>query len=84
MHKDLQDTIAQLEAIRHEIRTISFMNPGPMTRKYLDNIDQTSPTNGIHSAEILGLGLEFIVICRNPISYLSFGIQRKQRLKQQV
>ncbi|KAI5680162.1 hypothetical protein M9H77_01389 [Catharanthus roseus] len=55
VHKDLQDTIAQLEAIRHEIRTISFMNPGPMTRKYLDNIDQTSPTNAETEAQTAGI-----------------------------
>ena len=33
MHKELQDTIAQLEAIRYEIRSISIMNPGPFTRR---------------------------------------------------
>ncbi|KAE9460701.1 hypothetical protein C3L33_07443, partial [Rhododendron williamsianum] len=42
VHKELQDTMSQLEAIRHEIRTISFMNPGPLTRRLVDNIDQTS------------------------------------------
>ncbi|RAL47844.1 hypothetical protein DM860_011429 [Cuscuta australis] len=38
VHKELQDTIAQLEAIRHEIRTISFINPGPLTTRLVDNI----------------------------------------------
>ncbi|CAH9098289.1 unnamed protein product [Cuscuta europaea] len=38
VHKELQDTIAQLEAIRHEIRTISFVNPGPLTTRLVDNI----------------------------------------------
>lgn len=33
VHKELQDTIAQLEAIRYEIRSISIMNPGPFTRR---------------------------------------------------
>ncbi|KAL6968247.1 hypothetical protein U1Q18_034049 [Sarracenia purpurea var. burkii] len=42
VHKELQDTISQLEAIRHEIRTISFMNPGPLTRRLVDSPDQTS------------------------------------------
>lgn len=37
VHKELQDTMAQLEAIRYEIRSISLMNPGPMTRKLMDN-----------------------------------------------
>lgn len=47
VHKELQDTMSQLEAIRHEIRTISFMNPGPLTRRIVDNIDQTSVSSGI-------------------------------------
>ncbi|XP_073300394.1 uncharacterized protein [Primulina huaijiensis] len=38
VHKELQDTMAQLEAIRHEIRSISFMNPGPLTTTLVDNI----------------------------------------------
>lgn len=46
VHKELQDTIAQLEAIRHEIRTISFVNPGPLTRKLVDNVTQIPDTNG--------------------------------------
>ncbi|XP_038713084.1 sec-independent protein translocase protein TatB-like [Tripterygium wilfordii] len=43
VHKELQDTMAQLDAIRHEIRSVSFMNPGPMTRRLVDNLDNTSP-----------------------------------------
>lgn len=38
--------MAQLDAIRHEIRSISLVNPGPLTRR-LDNLDQTSMANGI-------------------------------------
>lgn len=38
VHKELQDTMAQLEAIRHEIRSISFMNPGPLTTRPVDNV----------------------------------------------
>lgn len=34
--------MAQLEAIRHEIRSISLMNPGPMTRKLMDNAPEPS------------------------------------------
>ncbi|KAL6562768.1 hypothetical protein OROGR_003775 [Orobanche gracilis] len=30
--------MAQLEAIRYEIRSISFMNPGPLTTRLVDNI----------------------------------------------
>lgn len=41
--------MAQLEAIRHEMRSISFMNPGPMTRNLLDNALNTIPqSNGCH------------------------------------
>ncbi|KAF5810621.1 hypothetical protein HanRHA438_Chr04g0181461 [Helianthus annuus] len=46
VHKELQDTIAQLEAIRHEIRTISFVNPGPLTRRLVENGGRIPDTNG--------------------------------------
>ncbi|KAK4280157.1 hypothetical protein QN277_011817 [Acacia crassicarpa] len=42
VHKELQDTMAQLDAIRHEIRSISIINPGPSTRRLVDNIDLKS------------------------------------------
>lgn len=42
VHKDLQDTMAQLEAIRHEIRSITFINPGPLTRRLVDDPNNTS------------------------------------------
>jgi hypothetical protein len=38
--------MAQLEAIRHEIGSISFINPGPSTRRH-DNLDQASISDGI-------------------------------------
>ncbi|XP_011026065.1 PREDICTED: uncharacterized protein LOC105126783 isoform X2 [Populus euphratica] len=44
VHKELQDTMAQLDAIRHEIRSISVLNPGPLTRRLVDNLDP-QPTN---------------------------------------
>ncbi|KAJ7954794.1 sec-independent protein translocase protein TatB-like [Quillaja saponaria] len=50
VHKELQDTMAQIEAIRYEIRSISLMNPGPMTRKLMDN-PQESICNGNNSSE---------------------------------
>ncbi|KAK4855089.1 hypothetical protein QYF36_003891 [Acer negundo] len=37
VQKELQDAMQQLEAIRHEIRSVSFINPGPMTRKLMDS-----------------------------------------------
>ncbi|CAI9116505.1 OLC1v1017670C1 [Oldenlandia corymbosa var. corymbosa] len=45
VHKELQDTIAQLEAIRHEIRTISSINPFPLTRRFVDNVETALPSN---------------------------------------
>ncbi|MCL7025003.1 hypothetical protein MKW94_029191, partial [Papaver nudicaule] len=45
VHKELQDTMAQLEAIRHEVRSLSMLNPGPLTRR-MDNMDLKSPTSG--------------------------------------
>ncbi|XP_028788596.1 uncharacterized protein LOC114744595, partial [Neltuma alba] len=46
VHKELQDTMAQLDAIRHEIRSISIINPGPLTRRLVDNIDLKSTSDG--------------------------------------
>ncbi|TXG72177.1 hypothetical protein EZV62_000756 [Acer yangbiense] len=37
VQKELQDAMQQLEAIRHEVRSVSFINPGPMTRKLMDS-----------------------------------------------
>eukprot|EP01018_Ginkgo_biloba_P006332 Gb_17173 [translate_table: standard] len=45
VHKELQDTMAQLEAIRHEIRNISIMNPGPMTRNMVENSVLAPPSD---------------------------------------
>ncbi|XP_062150054.1 uncharacterized protein LOC133858591 isoform X2 [Alnus glutinosa] len=43
VHKELQDTMAQLEAIRYEIRSISLINPGPLTRRLMDNPEDPAP-----------------------------------------
>ncbi|KAK7393479.1 hypothetical protein VNO78_22036 [Psophocarpus tetragonolobus] len=48
VHKELQDAMAQLDAIRHEIRSISIINPGPLTRGFVGNPDQTSVPNVDH------------------------------------
>ncbi|KAJ7292295.1 hypothetical protein O6H91_07G024000 [Diphasiastrum complanatum] len=38
VHKDLQETMSQLEAIRHEIRSgMSILHPGPITREVLNS-----------------------------------------------
>jgi len=55
VHKELQDTMAQLDAIRHEIRTISMINPGPLTRRFVDNPEQTSVPKGIVHKICFGL-----------------------------
>ncbi|XP_059279040.1 uncharacterized protein LOC132033169 [Lycium ferocissimum] len=47
MHKEMQDTMAQVEAIRHEIRTFSFMNPGLLTTRLVDNINATAGASTI-------------------------------------
>lgn len=46
VHKELKDTVAQLEAIRHEIRSLSFMNPGTLTTRMVDNLNQTTDADG--------------------------------------
>ncbi|KAE8677653.1 magnesium transporter MRS2-I-like [Hibiscus syriacus] len=46
VHKELQDTMAQLDAIRHEIRSLSLVNPGPMTRRLMENpLEPASDSN---------------------------------------
>lgn len=45
VHKELQDTMAQLEAIRHEIRNISIMNPTPMTRRIIEESGSMPPND---------------------------------------
>ncbi|MBA0681485.1 hypothetical protein Golax_009828 [Gossypium laxum] len=50
--KELQDTMAQLDAIRHEIRSLSLMNPGPMTRGLMENPPElASDSNGTVPSE---------------------------------
>ncbi|KAH9626732.1 hypothetical protein KSS87_022046 [Heliosperma pusillum] len=46
VNKELQDTMAQLEAIRYEIRSFSIMNPGPLTQKLMDNATQPNTETG--------------------------------------
>ncbi|XP_077248049.1 uncharacterized protein LOC143887760 [Tasmannia lanceolata] len=53
VHKELQDTLAQLEAIRYEIRSISIMNPGPMTRRLMDGTEPVPSSNGTDTTEKL-------------------------------
>lgn len=54
VHKELQETMAQLEAIRHEIGSISFINPGPSTRRH-DNLDRSSISNDDRKPEYAGV-----------------------------
>ncbi|KAM3708119.1 hypothetical protein ACJW31_02G073900 [Castanea mollissima] len=43
VHKELQETMAQLEAIRYEIRSVSLINPSPLTRRMMDNPECPAP-----------------------------------------
>ncbi|XP_059310622.1 uncharacterized protein LOC132061970 [Lycium ferocissimum] len=48
VHKEMPATRAQLEAIHHEIiRTFSFMNPGPLTYRHVDNINTTAANSAV-------------------------------------
>ncbi|TYH82397.1 hypothetical protein ES332_D02G056900v1 [Gossypium tomentosum] len=50
--KELQDTMAQLDAIRHEIRSLSLVNPGPITRRLMENPPElASDSNGTVPSE---------------------------------
>lgn len=44
VHKELQDTMVQLDAIRHEIRSLSVLNPGPMTKSLLEKTLDSNST----------------------------------------
>ncbi|XWS13766.1 hypothetical protein CRYUN_Cryun36dG0066300 [Craigia yunnanensis] len=53
VHKELLDTMTQLDAIRHEIRSLSLMNPGPMTRRLMESpTEPASDSNGTFPPEI--------------------------------
>ncbi|XP_021803839.1 uncharacterized protein LOC110748119 isoform X2 [Prunus avium] len=51
VHKELQDALAQLESIRYEVRSISLVNPGPLTRKLMDKPQDLAPTGANRSLE---------------------------------
>lgn len=53
--------MAQLEAIRHEIRSISILNPGPLTRRLVDNVDPSSGSNGIFNLLVYFPSLQCLV-----------------------
>ncbi|GAB2226872.1 hypothetical protein Droror1_Dr00008669 [Drosera rotundifolia] len=46
VNKELQDTLAQMEAIQHEIRTFSIMNPGALTRTLMKDPAQNNTDAG--------------------------------------
>nr|XP_016478604.1 PREDICTED: sec-independent protein translocase protein TatB-like [Nicotiana tabacum] len=80
VHKELQDTIAQLEAIRHEIRTISFMNPGPMTSRLVDSIN-TAAANNVDEAKGSDIVLEAILEAEVENNAKEFFSQPQNQLK---
>ncbi|XP_022721837.1 uncharacterized protein LOC111279186 isoform X2 [Durio zibethinus] len=48
--QELQDTMAQLDAIWHEIRSLSLMNPAPLTRRLMESPPEpASDSNDLHS-----------------------------------
>ncbi|XP_020589027.1 uncharacterized protein LOC110030590 [Phalaenopsis equestris] len=51
VHKELKDTMAQLEAIRYEIRSISVMNPVPFTR-ILENVEPPANNDTVLAEKI--------------------------------
>ncbi|XP_078441881.1 uncharacterized protein LOC144711734 [Wolffia australiana] len=55
VHKELQETIAQLEAIRYEVRSISLLHPGPVTRK-MDNSEVKATDGAISSPHVENMG----------------------------
>ncbi|XP_061991596.1 uncharacterized protein LOC133709757 [Rosa rugosa] len=51
VQKELQDALAQLDSIRYEVRSLSLINPGPMTRKLMENAEElAAPRNGADSS----------------------------------
>ncbi|XP_004288428.1 PREDICTED: uncharacterized protein LOC101295564 [Fragaria vesca subsp. vesca] len=51
VQKELQEALSQLDSIRYEVRSLSLMNPGPMTRKLMDNAEEVAtPRNGASSS----------------------------------
>ncbi|KAL6192167.1 hypothetical protein ACLB2K_038554 [Fragaria x ananassa] len=51
VQKELQEALSQLDSIRYEVRSLSLMNPGPMTRKLMDNAEEVATTrNGANSS----------------------------------
>lgn len=51
VHKELQDAIAQLEAIRYEVRSLSLMNPGRTTQRLMDETKATISSNVTETIE---------------------------------
>ncbi|GAU48130.1 hypothetical protein TSUD_299690, partial [Trifolium subterraneum] len=80
VHKELQDTMAQLDAIRHEIRSISIINPGPLTRS-LNNLDQAPISNETDNRkpEVAGVNMSISSFTKDSTSLPSnsFNMQSK-------
>ncbi|XVF38347.1 hypothetical protein REPUB_Repub20aG0093500 [Reevesia pubescens] len=52
VHKELQDAMSQLDAIRYEVRSLSLMNPGPMTKRPMETPPEpASNSNGTFPLE---------------------------------
>ncbi|CAL5185691.1 unnamed protein product [Lathyrus oleraceus] len=82
LHNELRDMMAQVDAIQHEVRSLSFINPGPLTRR-LDNLDQPSILNGGYAnnriPEGAGVNLSISSLTKDstPLPSNSFNMQSK-------
>ncbi|KAH0993938.1 hypothetical protein GBA52_005421 [Prunus armeniaca] len=71
VHKELQDALAQLESIRYEVRSISLMNPGPLTRKLMDNPQDLAPTENVEGSDIVLEAILEAEVARNAKDFFS-------------
>ncbi|XP_058781556.1 uncharacterized protein LOC131655769 isoform X1 [Vicia villosa] len=76
LHKELHGLMSQVDAIKHEVRSLSFINPGPLTRS-LDNLDQPSILNDYRKPEGAGVNLSISSLTKDstPLSSNSFNMQ---------
>ncbi|KAI5406107.1 uncharacterized protein LOC127082959 [Lathyrus oleraceus] len=82
LHNELRDMMAQVDVIQHEVRSLSFINPGPLTRR-LDNLDQPSILNGgyannrIPEGARVNLSISSLTKDSTPLPSNSFNMQSK-------
>ena len=57
--------MAQLEAIRYEIRSVSLINPSPLTRRMMDNPEGPAPERNSGTFSIQTFKL--LIACFTPL-----------------